>query len=374
MLKRLYIDNFRGCTNLDIPFGQGMTLLLGENGTGKSTVFDVLRKIQLLIRDGEKLASYFSPNDLTRWQSRSDQIFEIEITRDSESFLYTLVIEYQPDNNLLRIQKESLFLDGKPLIEAGLTEQSYEVQLYRDDSSKGPVFPSDWHRSCISLVPSGKDNRNMTWFRERLERFIIARIDAPMMDSISESEATYLSSDMHNFPSWLRHISQDQGLVFGITQDLQDVLDGFSHFKFEAAGENHRVLRASFNGQSSPSIDYRFSELSDGQRSLIALYSLLHYARSSDFTLCLDEPENFVALSEIQPWLIELFDASAESDFQSLLISHHPELINYLAASNGIWFDKRANGPIRVNQLSDLQAAKNGVPVSELVARGWIDG
>lgn len=63
-------------------------------------------------------------------------------------------------------------------------------------------------------------------------------------------------------------------------------------FKFVEAGERHRVLKASFSGGNGDH-DYRFNELSDGQRVLIALYTLIYYARSEDYTLCIDEPENF---------------------------------------------------------------------------------
>jgi len=84
-----------------------------------------------------------------------------------------------------------------------------------------------------------------------------------------------------------------------------------------------------------------------------------------------DEPKNFLALSEIQPWLTTLYDFCSDGETQALLISHHPELIDYLASSAGYWFDRQSNAPVRVSRIADDDS---GIPISELVARGWLHG
>lgn len=112
--------------------------------------------------------------------------------------------------------------------------------------------------------------------------------------------------------------------------------------------------------------------MSDGDRALIALYTLIHYARFGDYTVCIDEPENFLALAEIQPWLMELDDFCGDDKLQALLISHHPDLIDFLAVSSGYWFDREQNTPTRLKRLSEDETG--GFPISKLVARGWIHG
>jgi len=68
MLKRIYIDNFRGLVDFDLSVDQ-INLFLGPNSSGKSTVFDALRKIQAFVIGDDKVSALFEPNDLTRWQS-----------------------------------------------------------------------------------------------------------------------------------------------------------------------------------------------------------------------------------------------------------------------------------------------------------------
>ena len=157
---------------------------------------------------------------------------------------------------------------------------------------------------------------------------------------------------------------------------LKDVMDGFTNFKFERVSEQNLLLklRISRPSNSIKPIEYRLGELSDGQKTLIALYTLLYGTKSEDYTLCIDEPENFLALPEIQPWLIQLYDLCSDGQLQALLISHHPELINYLLASPiGYWFERQSNAPARVKRISSEVADNSGLPVSELIARGWLN-
>ena len=154
--------------------------------------------------------------------------------------------------------------------------------------------------------------------------------------------------------SWLRHLSQESPDIFArIVGSLKDgVLDGLIGFKLVKAGETTRILKSEFEftGDASDAANssflLNFDQLSDGQRNLVALFTVLHSAVEADSTLCLDEPDNYVALREIQPWLIELIDRTRETGSQCLLISHHPEFINYLAPTEGVRFF-RDNGPVR---------------------------
>ena len=136
-----------------------------------------------------------------------------------------------------------------------------------------------------------------------------------------------------------------------------------------------RFLNAS-NGHKP--IEYRFDEIADGDRALIALRfaSLIHYARFEHVTLCIDEPENFLALAEIQPCacrgLVRPYDFCSDDELQALLISHHPDLIDFLALSRGYWFERDNDTPTRARRLTDDDSG--GFPMSKLVARGWIHG
>ena len=45
--------------------------------------------------------------------------------------------------------------------------------------------------------------------------------------------------------------------------------------------------------------------------------------------MLVDEPENFLALGELQPWLEAMNDAWEERDIQFVIISHNPRTLNW---------------------------------------------
>ena len=137
------------------------------------------------------------------------------------------------------------------------------------------------------------------------------------------------------------------------------------------------MLKAAFHSRSSDQRlnRYSFGQLSDGQRSLVALYSLLHLveddrlAKGYRRSLFIDEPDNYVSLREVQPWLSQVVDACGETLEQAVIISHHPQTIDYLAGARGRWFSRDGEGPARVG--NEPKFSCDGLSLSEAIARGW---
>lgn len=287
---------------------------------------------------------------------------------------YELSVGHDAEEGKARVAHERLFFEDHPLLRL---EKGGEVFLYRDDFSEGPRFPAHASLSAVGAIPPRGDNTRLTRFQKRLKRIVIVQPVPPMMFGESPKAEEIPSSYLENYTSWYRFLSRDQGVAFQLMSELKEILPGFDYFKFEAAGEKHRLLRIYFrNEQDDRSVGYAFHELSDGQRMLIALYTLLLAAGMDEncpYTLCLDEPENFLALAQIQPWLRELYDRCNEGEIQALLISHHPELIDYLLVSPvGYWFERQSNRPTRIRSIDPDE--KKGLSFSEIIARGWLNG
>lgn len=106
----------------------------------------------------------------------------------------------------------------------------------------------------------------------------------------------------------------------------------------------------------------------------LGLYAVLHFAMKPGRTVCFDEPDNFVSLREILPWLtrtLEQTEHETESA-QVLIASHHPELLNRMAIKEGLLFDRSVDGQSRAQAFGPSKMS--GLSVSELVARGWDRG
>ena len=354
--------------NFEINFDM-LTLLMGPNGSGKSTLFDLLYGVRHLIVNNAKISSIFSHEDLTAWVKNFEQTFELDVQGGEGLFSYKLVISHNPNIRKQRIDLEYLLLDGKPLFEF----KEGEVQLYHDDYQPGPKYPFDWTISALATISPRHDNKKLTYFKEWARKLFILSLRPTGMDSETDEESDWLDRDGANFASWYRYILQEhQDKIFQLTQQLRDTIPGFHAFKLEQAGK-HRVLKVGFAGEdknASP-IYFYFDQLSDGQRVMIVLYALLLGLQDLGHSVFIDEPENYLALPEIQPWLMELNDACGEGFPQAMLISHHPELIDYLGPECGKWIERDPLGPARVKKLPEQ--IDKGLKLSEQIARGWTE-
>jgi len=373
MIESVYIDNYKCFGNTEIDDLQSFNLLLGENGTGKTALFEVLSLLKDLVIEEEKLDSLLPSSTLTRWENRSTQTFEISIRGNGGRYEYRLEVEHDRDRDLRRINLENLTFDGAPLFEF----EDGEVQLYRDDFSQGPAYPFDWGRSALATIMPRRDNEKLSWFKERLSNVHILRIEPFLMEGESKTEAASPSPGLENFSAWYRHVSQEypqRQLQF--FDDLEQSIAGFQQLRMPSDGGETRTMKLLLqhgpeDQEGKSEAPYAFGELSDGQRAIVALYAIMRFTVREDVTLCIDEPENYLALTEIQPWLLELEMACQDEDAQALLISHHPELIDLLALEKGLWFRRDNVGPVRTNPMEVEEIGD--ITVSDFVARGWVN-
>jgi len=369
MLQRLYVNNFRCLVNFELKLDR-INLLLGVNGSGKSSVFDVLRKLQDFIIWEEPASDVFLPRDKTLWLKLDEQRFEIDIVLDGDIYSYKLKIKHDEELRKAEVTVETLHInDGKPLF----TYNNGIANLYRDDHTEGTEYPFNMTRSAVGFLDERKDTKLLTRFKRELERFIVVNPLPAIMERQSLEEHRYLDKRMKNFSSWYRYVSQADGeLGIKLTSELGDVLPGFRSLNFSTLGENAKLLKVNFDSPDSGKFSLRFAALSDGQKMLIALYALLFFStlQEQSVSIFIDEPDNFLALREIQPWLSTLLGECGDTIEQAVLISHHPEIIDYLGGDGyGQWFMRDGTGSVRVS--NEPKQIIEGLSLSETIARGW---
>jgi len=387
VLKRVYIDNYKCLVNFELAL-QRTQLLLGANGSGKSAVFDVLWRLRQVMtgenRISEPVDPPFPSGSLTRWELRNAQSFELDVEGNGGTYQYKLKVEHRPQTRQSRITSETLSFNGGPLlafVNGGIT-------IYGEDHKVGATFPFDWGQSAFVTLAERDDNRLHRWFRDWVRELQVVCVNPFDMVSHTDQENARLNANATNFVAWYRHLIQETyGLQELVRQSLQEVWEGFQSMRLETAGPNVKLLKVALKAPAAGMKDYEVAlgDLSDGQRVLLVLYTLLRFAgrtdepgtgtgtetgeRTPDSLICLDEPDNFVTLAEIQPWLISMCQAAEDHESQILFISHHPELINYLAPQNAIVLSRPAGGPTRV--MPFRASPDSTMTPAEVIARGW---
>lgn len=371
MLERLYVDNFRCMVNFECRFGTKQ-LILGPNGAGKSTLFDVLALLRDFCIGGLQADPSLAGFTRTRWQEIPEQTFELDVSGNEGLYTFRLVVDSWGYPTVRpRVVKEEVFFSGKPIFRFA----QGEVHLFNDRHEEKVKYPFDWFRSALATIMERPENTKLTWFKRWLGNVLLISPDPRQMSPLADREASAPTISLSNYAAWYRHLrleSDDQRLM----EDLRNAIPGFESMDLKDAGMGNRFLMLSFSVggnqvQVNQDVSHTFNELSDGQRVLIGLYTVLHYALKPGVTLCFDEPDNFVALKEIQPWLDKVLERveDEESNIQVLIISHHPELLNRLAFQGGLVLDRPQGRQCRAQAFND--PSETGLSPAELVTRGW---
>jgi ABC-type lipoprotein export system ATPase subunit len=368
MLERLYVDNYRCLVNFECQLA-AKQLILGPNGVGKSTLLDVLSLLRDFCVRGLAAEDLFADSTRTRWQSVAEQTFEVDVSGNGGKYTFRLVLDTVGSPARPRVVKEEVDFSGAPVFRFTMGE----VHLFNDHHEDKVQYPFDWHRSALATITERRENTKLSWFKHWLGGLLCLSPDPRRMSALAQKETAFPAADLSNFADWYRHLrleSDDTALL----ADLRKAIQGFENIFLKEAGLGNRVLKVTLLseeevGTASRDDVYEFSELSDGQRVLVGLYTALHFALKADATIAFDEPDNFVALRETLPWLSKVLEQVEDAPAQVLIISHHPELINRMAFENGLLLQRPGGRHTRARRFTD--PSQTGLSPAELVVRGW---
>lgn len=368
MLTRLYIDNFRCLVKFEFRPARKQ-LIFGANGSGKSSVLDALLFLRQFAAKGDRPEDHRILGQATRWLGQRDQSFELEATLDERPYQYRVVLEPSDEPIRPKVRVETVHCEGTPIFEF----IDGEVHLYNDRFERKVSYPFDPYRSALATVVQNRENKTLTAFQSWFSSLYCFRLNPFAMRPTAEREDLFPTVDLSNYASWYRHLVQsDQRRNQDLLKSLRKSLDSLSFLTLQPYSENVRILVAEFDRMEGGIVKFGFGELSEGQRCLICLYTILHFAVAKGSSVILDEPDNFLSLREIQPWLMALADLVEDGQGQALLISHHPELINQWAPESGVQLKRDRAGAVRAEPFRG--DPESSLSPAELVARGWENG
>ncbi len=370
MITRLYIDNYKCFSNFTYE-PQNLDLLIGKNGSGKTSIFDVLLDLKRVAVERVRVEQVFDASSLTAWDQRDLQTFELSLKDGEDDFTYRLQIQHDRDANRSEIKQESVvFNDSQRLYEF---DGEKVFLLKENDTDNNFLMPLSAVQSILSSVSRIGATTKLVQFRDQFERILILSPSPVGMKEISRRETIQPDNKMKHLADWIRHLSQESFQAYSRLQELlkDGVLEGFLNLNLEKTTPTSRRLMFDFSSPESEtekSFSLSFSQLSDGQRMLIALCTIVCALEEQDYIICIDEPENFISLREIQPWLRMIEDLVHEKGRQCLMISHHPEMLNYLANEYGTLLYREDSGVVRSKKF---ECDKELLTPGEIVARGW---
>src|SRR5580658_7019862 len=217
MLTRLYIDNFRCFERFEWKDIGRKQLILGRNGTGKTSLVDALHYMAVFARGGP-VDRLFKLSQRTRWLEQPEQTFELEAQLQGDSYFYRLVIESSRERALAAVQSETLRRNNEYILDV--------------ENGKRRVHPGlqDQDRNRSALLPHSAE---LFVFSEWLADISPWHINPFAMWSRAEGE-DMANLDLTNFAAWYRNLvkhREKENAAF--LHDLRESLDGFDCLQFE---------------------------------------------------------------------------------------------------------------------------------------------
>lgn len=369
-MRRFYIHNFRCLENFELPLkGLASVLLIGKNGSGKSTIGAALEVLQKIARGTNRVGELLKPQDLTRGRTDVPVRFEVEVELAAKIYNYALAFELPDGFRELRVAEERLSVDGRPVF----TREIAEVRLAKTGKETEARFSIDWHLVALPIVQHRSESDPIFIFRRWLATMLILRPIPSVVDGYSESETLEPDPGVANLGAWFSGVLLSGGLSAStkILQYLREVMPDLENIQNDEVGRDHRSLVAQFsNGPRRMTLP--FEALSDGEKCFM-IYALVIAANHAYGPLqCFwDEPDNFLAPSEVAPSVLALRQAFLNKG-QLIVTSHSPETIRSFSDEATLVLSRHSHlEPTIARSVEDLRA--NGELTGDLVdavARG----
>jgi ABC-type lipoprotein export system ATPase subunit len=371
MITRLYANNFRCLVAFKTEF-DSFGVLCGPNGSGKSSVFDALRLIRSLATGDGVLGGDRDQDiarlEFTNWQKSDVQEFELGVTSEGHAFEYVIHIQQATDSEKPRVVNERATCDSKTLFERDLKGVSFK----RPDGTQAGFFPLDWRQAALASIQPEGHLSELARLQEAMAKLLILRPNPRGMERESKAELRHPDLYLTGLTSWFRSLSLDLDWTIALRDLLQEVWPDFKSFKLVDVGLNTKALQLVFSGTNGGNSGALFfNQLSDGEKALIGIYMVrAALATGAAQTVLIDEPDNYVGLPELQPWVLSLRELLDENH-QAIVISHHPEILTSAGEANGryLWRDNHTS-PTRIGALN----VPEGMSPGEAIARGWVRG
>ena len=354
MIERLYVHNFRCLENFEFkPGGSASVLLIGRNGSGKSTVARALQLFQRIGRGVNRVGKLVLPSEFTQARSDTPMRFELDVVLDGKRFQYGLALELPVRFRELRVLHEALKVDGAQVF----SRHQADVLLDRSADPKPMVaFPVDWHLVALPVIhdPALADPLNS--FRLWLARMAILSPVPRLMQGNASGETLEPAEDGSNFADWMAGLlAQYPAAYSDISTHLQQVMPDLAQFRNLPAGRDAKALVVEFASDGGK-FALPFDELSDGEKCFFLCAVVLAANKAYGPLLTFwDEPDNFLSMAEVGHFVMALRRAF-HSGGQLMVASHNPETIRTFSDENTWLLDRKSHlEPTVIRPLTELQ-------------------
>jgi energy-coupling factor transporter ATP-binding protein EcfA2 len=261
VIRRFYVHNFRCLENFELPIsGQSSALLIGKNGSGKTTVGLALQILQKIARGTNRVSDLVKPKDFARGRADVPMRFEIEVQLNAKTYWYSIAFELQEGSKELAVSEERLAVDGK----VGYIRNLQDKRMTRQEREAN--FLIDWDLVALPIMQRPSNDDPVSVIRRWLARMLILRPMPGLISGDSSEETLEPSVPVTDFGAWFSGLLANAPSAYAdIDSYLKQVMPDLKDIKNPLVGRNSRSLEVQFSTDKG-SVNLPFEDLSDGEK------------------------------------------------------------------------------------------------------------
>lgn len=343
-LKSLYISNFKNLKDFNMDFSNNnLTMLIGNNGSGKSNILEAISSIfcEIFVELKQSFAFnlvYEIKQKTIFIQKQSPRAKIKYFVNNIENEKITLV-----NNDLLPKKIISMYSGDESRLWNNYYKKSYKMWLKNIHSGK----PNDmiyidknyWNIALFSLMLSDNDE-DKEYLKNELgiSNFekVIFKFDVSKIENSKDARLTeFIEKVNDNYCSQITMLL-DESIIedykfYWSSKEIFDILNNASMAK------NNRLITSiemffSFNNEAK---NLTIEDLSEGQNKKLLLKSIFDFIAFENTILLLDEPD--AHLHEIaKNSLYDYLNEYSSEHYRQIIITTHSAMLTHLAKSESI--------------------------------------
>lgn len=319
MLVSLEIQNYRCFESLSLNLEkQSSSILIGKNGTGKSTLRRIFRILQEICDGDANIANLFSEEDLSFGGQKPISI-RVTLELSDQKLHYNLQLGSAYKGHEFHVLSEEFKVNDDLHAER---DKDGQVTVSPNTNDPTPWLSLRRQGLALPIVTTPPIAAFRNWFKDAV---IISPVPTNMSGT-SQQGASTLRTDASNFGDWFfGHLQNQPSLYTAFSKSIEQTMPDFHDFQNQDAGPKSKRAMVSFRDKTGFKI--AFDELSDGEKCYMLGAVILSLAESGNLPfLFWDEPDNHMSLDEVQHFIRDLRRLE-KKNCQVLITSHHPETI-----------------------------------------------
>lgn len=349
-----------------------LTVVIGRNGTGKSSLFDAFGFLADCLTFGVEDACYRSERGgFERLRSYGqDGPIEFEIyyreSKNDRPISYSLVIDSDTSGRpfvlaeRLRQRRKGQsrgwpysFLDlknGKGSVWSGYSLGKTE----EEDSEKEYIELDDPRFLGIATLGHLKEHPRISMFRRFIEGWYLSYFTPDSARDLPRvGPQKHLNRDGSNLGNVVQFMEKEHPRRFSrVLEEIADKIPGVLKIKTEVSNDGRLLIQFHAEGFDKP---FYAQNVSDGTLKMFAYLLLLEDPDPAPL-LCIEEPENGLYHKLLQTLVFEFREAASgkKDGVQLFVTTHQPYLVDELNPSEVWILEKESDGFSKLTRASEI--------------------